>query len=214
MAAGTRGERLRVARLKRFKSARSAAIALAIPISTYGAHERAESPGGRDYGPEEARRYARYFGVTPEWLLIGGAQPAGDHRGDGVMDKFAPKLRIVGYVGTGAQVHLYTVGPEDLEEIAVAKLATGSMVALEIRGNSIGRYLNHWLILYHDLRRPVPADLADHLCIVGLKDGPLVVKKLQQGRTPGQFDLISESGPPIRNANIAWAAKVEAMIPR
>ena len=42
----TRGERLRAARLKHFKSARLAAIALHIPVSTYGAHERAQAPGG------------------------------------------------------------------------------------------------------------------------------------------------------------------------
>src|SRR5216684_6547066 len=76
VVARNRGERLRAARMKRFRSARSAAIALAIPISTYGAHERAESPGGRDYGPDEARRYARHFGVTPEWLLTGHREPA------------------------------------------------------------------------------------------------------------------------------------------
>jgi hypothetical protein len=57
----TRGERLRTAREKRFKSARSAAKALGIAISTYGAHERAEAPGGRDYGPNEAQRYGRFF---------------------------------------------------------------------------------------------------------------------------------------------------------
>src|SRR5262245_674156 len=69
--ATTRGERLRMAREKRFKSARLAGKAMNVPVSTYGAHERAQSPGGRDYGPEDAKRYARRFGVTPEWLLTG-----------------------------------------------------------------------------------------------------------------------------------------------
>ena len=68
----TRGDRLRIAREHRgFKSGRLAAQALGIPISTYGAHERAEAEGGRDYGPDEAKRYAKRFGVTPEWLLTG-----------------------------------------------------------------------------------------------------------------------------------------------
>ena len=69
--ATTRGERLRIAREKRFKSARLAGKAMNVPVSTYGAHERAQSPGGRDYGPEDAKKYARRFGVTPEWLLTG-----------------------------------------------------------------------------------------------------------------------------------------------
>ena len=69
--ATTRGDRLRMAREKRFKSARLAAKAIGVAVSTYGAHERAQSPGGRDYGPEDAKKYARRFGVTPEWLLTG-----------------------------------------------------------------------------------------------------------------------------------------------
>ena len=69
--ATTRGARLRSAREKYFKSARIAAKALGIAVSTYGAHERAEAPGGRDYGPDEAKRYGRRFRVTPEWLLTG-----------------------------------------------------------------------------------------------------------------------------------------------
>jgi len=215
MVEKTRGERLRAARMKRFKSARSAALALTIPISTYGAHERAESPGGRDYGPDEARRYARYFGVAPEWLLMGQLQSAGNRvaNDDGV-EKFAPKLRIVGYVGNGGQAHLYTVGPEDLEEVAVRLPATRSMVGLEIRGTDVGRYFNRWLILYQDLRRPVTPALIGHLCIVGLEDGRVFVKQLQRSRAQGQFDLVSDVDPPIRVAHIAWAAKVDAIIPR
>jgi hypothetical protein len=101
--ATTRGERLREARKKRFKSARSAALALALPVSSYGAHERAEDPGGRDYGPDEARRYARYFGVTAEWLLTGYEPSRG--RSDQTST-----LKIIGYVGSGGTVHLYAAG--------------------------------------------------------------------------------------------------------
>jgi len=71
----TRGQRLRSARKKRFKSANAAAAAMGIPVATYGSHERAESPGGRDFGPEEAKKYARRFGVTAEWLLVGSGEP-------------------------------------------------------------------------------------------------------------------------------------------
>ena len=60
----TRGERLRIAREKHYKSARLAAKAMGIAVSTYGAHERAEAPGGRDYGPDEAKKYGRRFKVA------------------------------------------------------------------------------------------------------------------------------------------------------
>ena len=78
----TRGERLRAARLKYFRSARLAAIALRMPVSTYGAHERAQARGGRDYGPEEATRFGRRFGVMPEWLLTGWCPPQQERDGE------------------------------------------------------------------------------------------------------------------------------------
>jgi phage repressor protein C with HTH and peptisase S24 domain len=97
--ANTRGDRLRIAREKKYKSARLAGKAIGIPVSTYGAHERAETPGGRDYGPDEAKRYARRFGVTPEWLLT-GREPM--RPGGGPDEVPAPKIRVLGYVGAGS----------------------------------------------------------------------------------------------------------------
>lgn len=74
----TRGDRLRQARAKHYRSARAAAEALDVPISTYNGHERAGHPGGRDYDPEQASFYARAFGVSDTWLLTGrGKEPAG-----------------------------------------------------------------------------------------------------------------------------------------
>src|SRR3974390_839151 len=139
----TRGQRLRAARKSRFRSARAAAVALAVPVSTYGAHERAQLPGGRDYGPEEAERYAQIFGVAPEWLLMGHCQ-LHDERIAAAQstDLSATKLRIVVYLGAGAQVHLYAVAPEDLEEIEAPILVGKSTVAIDIRGNSLGPQFN------------------------------------------------------------------------
>src|SRR5271166_3909890 len=133
----TRGERLRDARKKLFKSARAAALAFAIPVATYSAHERAQTPGGRDYGPEDAQRYARRFGVTAEWLLTGYRQTADAkaETSEHPQGSSTTRLRVIGYVGAGAQVHLYAVATEDLDEIEVPMLAPASTVALEIRGN-------------------------------------------------------------------------------
>ena len=102
----TRGERLRTARQKKFRSARAAAMALGVPVSTYGAHERAESPGGRDYGPEAARIYARHFEVEPDWLVMGGEQGAGP----AAPTSAGPVYPIMGYVGAESIAHYYEVG--------------------------------------------------------------------------------------------------------
>src|SRR5690242_10600953 len=97
----TRGRRLRDARSRRFASAREAAIALAVPVSTYGAHERAQSPGGRDYGPDEAQRYAEFFGVTAEWLLTGYASSASSVADGAPTPQSIRKIRSLAISGLG-----------------------------------------------------------------------------------------------------------------
>src|SRR5262249_20569 len=156
----------------------AAGKALGIPVSTYGAHERAESAGGRDYGPEEAKRYGRRFGVAPEWLLTGCEQ----FRPGEAVESSAPKVPVIGYVGAGAQGHLYEVGPGGWSE---------DTVAVEIRSNSLGPFFNRWLIFYDDLRRPVTPDHMGELCVVGLKDGRILVRQVQPGTAEGSFNLLS-----------------------
>jgi hypothetical protein len=205
--ATTRGDRLRIAREKKFKSARAAGKAMGIPVSTYGAHERAESPGGRDYGPDEAKRYGRRFGVSPEYLLT-GREPFPTGESD---IPPTPKTRVVGYVGAGAEAHLYEVAQGDLDEVDVPHGSNEATVAVEIRGDSLGSFLNRWLVFYDDVRQPVTPDLIGELCVVGLEDGRVLVKQVQRGRTEGLFNLISSAEKPILDVAVAWAARVNSI---
>src|SRR6516165_2866809 len=208
----TRGQRLRAARKSRFRSARAAAVALAVPVSTYGAHERAQLPGGRDYGPEEAERYGRIFGVTPEWLLMGHRQVDDRRMAPGRPTNLSPtKLRVVGYLGSGAQVHLYAVAPEDLEEIEASTLAGESTVAIAIRGNSLGSHFNHWFLVYDDLRQRATPKLIGQLSVVALRDNRILVRKLQPGQATDHFHLVGQTNPAIRNVKILWAVAVKAL---
>ena len=207
----TRGERLRTAREKRFKSARSAGKALGIAISTYGAHERAEAPGGRDYGPNEAQRYGRFFGVTPEWLLT-GRKPFPSDEPEEPMP--GPKVRVVGYVGAGSEAHIYAVAQGDLDEVDPPRGSNEDTVAVEIRGESLGAFFNRWLVFYDDVRRPVTPDLIGELCVVGLEDGRVLIKQVQRSRTEGLFNLISSIEKPILDVAVEWAAKVNSIARR
>lgn len=208
--ATTRGDRLRIAREKKFKSARAAGRAMGIPVSTYGAHERAESPGGRDYGPDEAKRYARRFGVTPEWLLTGREPfPTGDSDAPP-----QPKIPVVGYVGAGAETHLYEVAQGQLDEVDPPRGSNEATVAVEIRGDSLGSFWNRWLVFYDDVRREVTPDLIGELCVVGLQDGRVLIKQIQRGRAEGLFNLISATEKPIADVSVEWAARVNSIARR
>jgi phage repressor protein C with HTH and peptisase S24 domain len=214
--ATTRGERLRIAREKFFKSARVAAKALGMPVSTYGAHERAEDPGGRDYGPDEAKRYGRRFRVTPEWLLTG--RKVGPTDGTDDFDPpeapTAPKVPVAGYVGAGAEAHFYAVAQGDLDEVDAPEGSSKQTVAVEIRGDSLGTFFDRWLVFYDDIRSPITPDLIGKLCVVELDDGRVLIKKVQRSRVHGLFNLVSQNEPPIVDATIEWAARVKSMMPR
>jgi hypothetical protein len=209
----TRGERLRMAREQFFKSGRLAAQALTMPVATYGAHERAQMPGGRDYSPEEAKRYARRFRVSAEWLLMGiGQGPDGTIVEPGEPEPLPlPKVQVVGYVGAGSSAHFYEVHQTDLEEVTAPEGSSPSTVAVEIRGDSLGSFFNRWLVFYDSVHHPITQDLVGELCVVGLEDGRVLIKQVQRGRTRELFNLISATEKPIQDVRIKWAARVNGI---
>lgn len=69
-------ERLRIARLRAgFETAKDAADAMGIPVSTYLGHEN----GSRGYPAKKAAIYARKFKVREQWLLYGVGEGPGDN---------------------------------------------------------------------------------------------------------------------------------------
>jgi hypothetical protein len=225
----TRGERLRAARLKHFKSARLAAIALRMPVSTYGAHERAEAPGGRDYGPEEATRYARRFGVIPEWLLTGWRPPQQEQ--DGEAGRSAPlpaeelkapvkaTIPVRGYISAGPDAYRVVDSQGRIVEIDLSTEAMAKSLTLAVRDSSLGSFFDEWLVICHP--RDVAHDLFGYLCAVVLgegqedpsDDGRLVLRVMQPGRTEGKFDLLSEFEKNYRDVSVYAAAKVKYLLP-
>jgi len=190
----TRGKRLQAAREKHFKSARAAAIALGFPISSYGAHERAELVGGRDYGPDDAKRYAKLFGVSPEWLLTGYKA----HSGRPFEAALSQKVRIVGYVGMRGTVHLYDVKPEQMEQVDVSLPIKALTVGLDIREPSVmGLLPKNWFLIYDEEKQRPSLDLIGRLCVIMEEENRIAVRILRQSRT-----------------RIRWAAAVKAILPR
>jgi transcriptional regulator with XRE-family HTH domain len=125
-----------------------------------------------------------------------------------------PPVAVVGYVGAGAKTHFYAVAQGDLDEVSAPAGATPNTVAVEIRGDSLGALFDRWLVLYDDVRSPVTPDLIGKLCVVGLRDDRILIKKLHRSKVPGTFDLISEREEPIRGVVVDWAAKVKTMVAR
>lgn len=124
-------------------------------------------------------------------------------------------ISVKGYVGAGAQVSNFNVAPGDLDTIVASDRDTDQTVAVRILGTSLGKFFDRWYVCYDDVRSPITDDLINELCVVGLSDDRVLIKKVvRHGRTK-RFDLLSnaESEAAIENVSIEWAAKVTDLRP-
>lgn len=206
--ATTPGQRLAAAReAAGFKSRRAAAIEFGWPESTYSAHER----GTRTIGQDDAERYAKRLRasgvkITAKDILFGSDTTTE------VQEK--RPVPIVGYVGAGAEAAYFANGQGPLEFVEGPEGTNETTVAVEIRGASLGALFDRWLVLYDEVRRPITSDLVGQLCVVGLSDERVLVKKLARGQIKGRYTLLSNTEPPIYDQTIEWAAKVKHMMPK
>lgn len=198
-------ERLQEARAKAgYDSPTDAAKAYGWRQSTYISHEN----GTRGLKPAVADRYARAFRVPAEWILFGKGRRAHPETRAG------RTLRVVGYVGAGAQTFFFD-DQGDLDEVPAPDGASEETVAVEVRGESLGALFDRWLVFYNDVHRPVTTDQIGRLCVVGLRDGRIMVKKIQRSRGKSTFfHLLSNTEAPILDVEIEWAARVINMVPR
>lgn len=152
------------------------------------------------------QKLAPVLETTVAWLAEGAGDEILEHH-HGAADR----VPLVGYVGAGATAHFVPSG--QLGDVEKPEWATDRTVAVEIRGESLGPLFDRWIVYYDDVRRPVTTDMIGRLCVVGLSDGRVLIKKIRKGRG-NKFDLLSQNGEPIRNVEIEWAGRVKQMVPR
>lgn len=189
--------RLEKARQDRgFKTAKDAALYFGWNYNTYSQHERGE----RGLTKSAAGRYGKALRVSPAWLLTGE------------LGSFL--VPVVGYVGAGAQAHYHADAQGPFDMVPAPEGSTEHTVAVEIQGGSLGALFDRWLVFYDDVRSPVTVDLIGSVCVVGLPDDRVLVKKIKAANTEGFFHLLSNTEDPIFDVEIAWAAKVKHMVPK
>ena len=81
-------------------------------------------------------------------------------------------------------------------------------------GESLGPFFNGWLVFFDDVRSPVTDDIVGKLCVVGLPDGRVLIKRLIRSRSADLFHLYGQFGDPILDVPVAWAAQVKSVVPR
>lgn len=172
-------------------------------------------------------KLAEAAGVTHGYLslLENGQRPV--PRG-AMLEQFAAALQIpaaellredasvpvVGYVAAGAEAHYYADGDGGLGQVEAPPGARPSTVAVEIRGESLGALFDGWLAFYDETRNPVTPDLIGELCVVGLPDGRVLIKRLKPTPDPARFHLLANTEAPLLDQQVTWAARVLTMRPK
>ena len=121
---------------------------------------------------------------------------------------------VVGYVAAGAEAHYYADGDGGLGQVEAPPGARPSTVAVEIRGESLGALFDGWLAFYDETRTPVTPDLIGELCVVGLPDGRVLIKRLKPTPDPERFHLLANTEAPLLDQEVTWAARVLTMRPK
>jgi phage repressor protein C with HTH and peptisase S24 domain len=160
---------------------------------------------------------SRWFkGAEPEInhrdRILGLAQKLGIVASTNTTDNFT--VPIVGYVGAGGQV-LYEEGQGPFGEALMPPISSSpSIVAVVVRGDSMAGQLEDGWTVYYDSRHTPPSDsLLGRLCVVGLRDGRVLIKKLLPGRQSGKYDLYSANAAPMLDHAVEWAARVSWIAP-
>jgi transcriptional regulator with XRE-family HTH domain len=178
---------------------------------------------GRGWTQDEAaaafgttrNHYAKLEGgsrpLSDKWIRLAG-EAYGVDPGQVVTERRAT-VPVAGYVGAGTEMHLYAEGQGSLGEVQAPEDVSARTVAVEVRGESLGPIFAGWHVYFDDRREPVTDDLVGRLCVVGLVDGRILVKKLLRSRGPGGFELHGQFSEPIVDADVLWAARVTSMMP-
>lgn len=140
------------------------------------------------------------------------AKAFGVSQGDILGIKIVP---VVGKVRAGESIEMEdntAQGPFDY--VQAPDNSTDATVAVEVDGDSLGPAFHDWVIFYDDIHNPPTSNMIGRLCVVGLKDGQVMVKMLKPGSRPDVFTLIPQFGSPIFDEPVEWAALVKAMMPK
>lgn len=205
----TRGSRLKQARLKaNIKSARQAAALFDIPRSTYTKHELAGSKEGRDYDEDQAKRYARVYGVSYLWLLHGKNLREIKSTPVAYFPRMVP---VIGRVGAGDVGHFYE--ETDFGEIEGPLGSTAKTVAVQVQGYSMEGVADDGSYLFYD-DEPSPPDERHigKLCVLWLEDGRVIFKKLVPTSDPQLWNCISTNGGSVMGVRVLQAVRVRQIV--
>jgi transcriptional regulator with XRE-family HTH domain len=128
---------------------------------------------------------------------------------------------VVGYVQNGNEVHFIHAKAAKEARMQLARAyveqppsgKTENTVALEIRTEGLGSFFEGWYA-YYDQVELRPSEIAVRgICLIQIRNGPTVIKRIIPGSLANRFHIISQNGGVTENAEVSWVAPVTAICP-
>ncbi|MFG5121846.1 hypothetical protein [Methylorubrum sp. POS3] len=123
-------------------------------------------------------------------------------------------IKIVGVITHGGVIHYHDeslkleIAPRPSGQFAhAAALRVDKGVALP------GIALEDFIVYYGEKHDGVSNDFISKLCVVKVRNGDTLVRRIFEGGKPDNFDLVGVGLETIRNAEIEWSARVEWIKP-
>lgn len=184
-----------------YGTAADAARAMGAKTTTYQGHENS----GRGLRVPVLERYAKFFRVSPEWLMTG--KPTPEPKTD------YPRVMIHGYVKGGAEIEEAPAEMFMRQKDFLELWNVGQVGALEVEGDSMRpRFLPGEFILFETSPR-LPAELIDQYAIVQTLDGRRMIKILRRGRSEGKWRLDSHNAEPMEDVELLAAWRYCGVVP-
>lgn len=125
-------------------------------------------------------------------------------------------VNVVGRVGAGAVVIPYDDFPQG-GGLDTARCPPGldpsRTVAVQVAGDSMSPMIEDgWLVFYSRDPEPDLSKIIGKTCVVKLANGQMLLKQVRRAPTPGRFNLISFNAQMLENAELEWAAPVNAIV--
>lgn len=120
---------------------------------------------------------------------------------------------VVGFAGAGGAID-YSKGQGPFGEARMPPGGSKATVAVIVRGDSMAGQLDDgWTVYYDDRHEPPTPDLHGKLCVVGLTDGRVLIRRIYPGRKPGCYDLQPTNAQVMLDQAVDWAARISFIAP-